>query len=113
LTWYPCKPNPRNFLGFSVPTNHIRYLVPRLRYQLRVLESVVLGFGIRFTNLRFKNALKVQEVLEKSNPRTFLILFNKLKSLQRYDIAQNCRILHRVFQHLPQHNLKILQHWHI
>jgi hypothetical protein len=34
-------------------------------------------------------------------------LYWKLSSLQRYDIAQNYRILHRVVQRLSQHNLKI------
>jgi hypothetical protein len=37
----------------------------------------------------------------------------KLNSLQRYDIAQNYRILHRVVQRLSQHNLKISHHRHI
>jgi hypothetical protein len=38
---------------------------------------------------------------------------NKLHSLQRYDTAQNYRILHRVVQHLCQHYLKILHNCHI
>jgi hypothetical protein len=37
----------------------------------------------------------------------------KLNSLQRYDIAQNYRILHRVVQRLSQHNLKILHYRHV
>jgi hypothetical protein len=38
-----------------------------------------------------------QKVLERTNLPTFLTLFkNKLKSLQRYGIAQNYRILHSV-----------------
>jgi hypothetical protein len=36
-----------------------------------------------------------------------------LNGLQKYDIAQNCRILHRVVQRLSRHNLKILHHRHI
>jgi hypothetical protein len=43
----------------------------------------------------------------------FIHLRRKLNSLQRYDIAQNCRILHRVVQRLAQHNLKISHHRHI
>jgi hypothetical protein len=42
-----------------------------------------------------------------------IYLRRKLNSLQRYDIAQNCRILHRVVQRLSQHNLKISHHRHI
>jgi hypothetical protein len=57
------------------------------------------------------------------SPWSFIILnFNsvglihlrrKLNSLQRYDIAQNYRILHRVVQCLSQHDLKISHHRHI
>jgi hypothetical protein len=36
----------------------------------------------------------------------FIHLRRKFNSLQRYDIAQNYRILHRVVQRLSQHNLK-------
>jgi hypothetical protein len=43
----------------------------------------------------------------------FIQLRRKLKSLQRYDIAQNYRILQGVVQRLSQHNLKILHHRHI
>jgi hypothetical protein len=43
----------------------------------------------------------------------FINLWRKLSSLQRYDIAQNYRILHRVVQRLSQHNLKISHHHHI
>jgi hypothetical protein len=43
----------------------------------------------------------------------FIHLWRKLNSLQRYDIAQNYRILHRVVQRLSQHNLKISHHRHI
>jgi hypothetical protein len=32
---------------------------------------------------------------------------NKINSLQIYDIAKNYRILHKVVQCLPQHNLTI------
>jgi hypothetical protein len=39
----------------------------------------------------------------------FIHLRRKLNSLQRYDIAQNYRILHRVIQRLSQHNLKMIQ----
>jgi hypothetical protein len=38
---------------------------------------------------------------------------NKLHSLQRYDIAQNYRILRKVIQQLSQHYLKMLYHLHI
>jgi hypothetical protein len=37
----------------------------------------------------------------------------ELNSLQRYDIAQNYRILYRVVQLLSQYNLKISHHRHI
>jgi hypothetical protein len=43
----------------------------------------------------------------------FIYLWRKLNSLQRCDIAQNYRILHRVVQRLSQHNLKISHHRHI
>jgi hypothetical protein len=43
----------------------------------------------------------------------FIHLRRKLNSLQRYDITQNYRILHRVVQRLSQHNLKISHHRHI
>jgi hypothetical protein len=43
----------------------------------------------------------------------FIHLWQKLNSLQRYDIAQNYSILHWVVQHLSQHNLKISHHPHI
>jgi hypothetical protein len=43
----------------------------------------------------------------------FYYLRRKLNSLQRYDIAQNYRILHRVVQRLSQHNLKISHHRHV
>jgi hypothetical protein len=43
----------------------------------------------------------------------FIHLRRKLNSLQRYDIAQYYRILHRVVQRLSQHNLKISHHRHI
>jgi hypothetical protein len=43
----------------------------------------------------------------------FIHLRRKLNSLQRYDITQNYRILHRVVQRLSQHNLKISHHCHI
>jgi hypothetical protein len=36
-----------------------------------------------------------------------------LNSLQIYDNAQNYNILHKVFHHLSQHNLKISNHWYI
>jgi uncharacterized membrane protein YukC len=47
-----------------------------------------------------------------SGSQNFLIFLyfiherRKLNSLQRYDIAQNYRILHRVVQRLSQHNSK-------
>jgi hypothetical protein len=37
----------------------------------------------------------------------FINLRRKLNSVQRHDIAQNYRILHRIAQRLSQHNLKI------
>jgi hypothetical protein len=43
----------------------------------------------------------------------FINLRRKLNSLQRYDIAQNCRIPHTVIQRLSQHNLRISHHRHI
>jgi hypothetical protein len=43
----------------------------------------------------------------------FIYLRRKLNGLQRYDIAQNYRILRRVVQHLSQHILKISHHRHI
>jgi hypothetical protein len=39
--------------------------------------------------------------------------FNKINSLQRYGIAQNYRILHKVVQRLPQHNLNISNYRYI
>jgi hypothetical protein len=42
----------------------------------------------------------------------FIHLRQKLNILQRYDIAHNYRILHRVVQRLSQHNLKISHHSH-
>jgi hypothetical protein len=51
-----------------------------------------------------------------SGSRNFIIflylihLRRKLNSLQRYDIAQNYRLLHRMVQRLSQHNLKISHH---
>jgi hypothetical protein len=55
-----------------------------------------------------------------SGSRNFIIIFlyfihlwRKLNSLQRYDIAQNYTILHRVVQRLSQRNLKISHHRHI
>jgi hypothetical protein len=54
-----------------------------------------------------------------SGSRNFIIflycihLQQKLNSLQRYNTAQNYRILHRVVQRLSQHNLKISRHRHI
>jgi hypothetical protein len=38
---------------------------------------------------------------------------NKINSLQRYDTAQNYRILHQAVQHFSQHNHKISNHHHI
>jgi hypothetical protein len=43
----------------------------------------------------------------------FIHLRRMLNSLQKYDIAQNYRILHRFIQRLSQHNLKISHHRHI
>jgi hypothetical protein len=43
----------------------------------------------------------------------FIHLRRNLNSLQRYGIAQNYRILHRMVQRLSQHNLKISHHRHI
>jgi hypothetical protein len=49
-----------------------------------------------------------QNDLKVITPPTLLILFNeKLKSLQRYNIEQNHRILHRVAQRLSKLKLKI------
>jgi hypothetical protein len=45
---------------------------------------------------------------------SYIKLFNKnLNSLQIYDIAQNCRILHIVFRGLSPNNLKISHHCQI
>jgi hypothetical protein len=50
-----------------------------------------------------------QEVLDITNQPTYITFVNnKLSSLQRCDIAQNCRILHPVVRHLPQHIPKVL-----
>jgi hypothetical protein len=38
---------------------------------------------------------------------------NKLNCLQRYNIAQNYTILHRVVQHLFQQNIKVSHYHHI
>jgi hypothetical protein len=54
-----------------------------------------------------------EHVLERIQATTFLTLFNKLKSLQGHDIAQNYRILRKVAQRLSQQNLNISNHCHI
>jgi hypothetical protein len=54
-----------------------------------------------------------------SGSRNFIIclylihLRRKLNSLQKYDIAENYRIVYRVVQRLSLHNLKISHHRHI
>jgi hypothetical protein len=54
------------------------------------------------------------KVLENTNPSTFVALFNnKLNNLQKCDVVQNSRIVHRVVQSLSQHNLIHSRHRHI
>jgi hypothetical protein len=38
---------------------------------------------------------------------------NRINTVQRYDIAQSLRFLHRMVQRLPQYNLTISNHRHI
>jgi hypothetical protein len=64
---------------------HATVIEPTEMYQ-RLLSSV---------KLRYKYGSK-QEVLEITDPPTFLTSFNTLHSLQRYDIAPNYGILHAV-----------------
>jgi hypothetical protein len=58
-----------------------------------------------------KDRASEQNDLKVITPPTLLILFNDmLKSLQRYNIEQNHRILHRVAQRLSKRKLKISQY---
>jgi hypothetical protein len=54
-----------------------------------------------------------QDVLEIIHPPTFRTLFNKLNSLQSYDIAHNDVIIQEWFSVFPPRNLRNLYHLHI
>jgi hypothetical protein len=54
-----------------------------------------------------------KKLRKKTSPSTVLALFNKLNSLQRYDIAQNYKTLHILVQRLSQHNLSTSHRRHI
>jgi hypothetical protein len=54
-----------------------------------------------------------QEFMERTNPLTFLTLFDKLKSLQNYGTAENYRLLQGGSVFVHQHNLKVSHHRHI
>jgi hypothetical protein len=80
---------------------------------LPVLRNYPSSFGV---------VEKITLALSSRDPRpaspryeasSFLILFKKLNILQKYDIARNYRILHRVVQRLSQRNLKISKHCYI
>jgi hypothetical protein len=73
---------------------------------------MLLKFVNKFLILTHLNNIQ-PEVLQRTNPPTFLAFFNNLSSLQRYDTEQNYGILQRVVQRLPKHNLKISHHRHI
>jgi transcriptional regulator GlxA family with amidase domain len=55
-----------------------------------------------------KRSTYKEEILEITNPPTFLTLINnRLNILQTHDIAQNYKIIRRVVQRLFQLKLKI------
>jgi hypothetical protein len=68
------------------------------------LHEVKSGLRIMLSSCQLEKKIVVNLII---------IIIIMLNSLQRYDIAQNYRILHRVVQRLPQYNLKILHHCHI
>jgi hypothetical protein len=86
--------------------------------QNNVSNKRIVGSSRYFTILNF-NCVGTTSNSCISGSRNFVIflyfihLQQKLNSLQRYDIAQNFRILHRVVQCLSQHNLKISHHRHM
>jgi hypothetical protein len=87
--------------------------------QNNVSNKRIVGSSWSFTFLNF-NYVGTTANSCISGSRNFIIIFlysihlrRKLNSLQRYDIAQNYRILHRVVQRLSQHNHKISHFRHI
>jgi hypothetical protein len=86
--------------------------------QNNVSSKRIVGSSWSFTILNF-NCVGTTANSYISGSRNFIIflyfihLRRNLNSLQRYDIAQNYRILHRVVQRLLQHNLKISHLHHI
>jgi hypothetical protein len=86
--------------------------------QNNVSNKRIVGSSWYFAILNF-NCVGTSANSSISGSRNFIIflyfihLRRKLNSLQRYDIAQNYRIPHRVVQCLSQHNLKISHHRHI
>jgi hypothetical protein len=99
-------------VGKSVP------ILKHSHIQNNVSNKRIVGSSWFFTILNF-NCVGTTANSCISGSRNFCIflyliyLRRKLNSLQRYDIAQNYRILHRVVQRLSQHNLKISHHRHI
>jgi hypothetical protein len=94
------------FVGNSVPIlkhSHVQNSVSNKRF---------VGSSWSFTILNL-NCVGTTANSCISGSRNFIHLRRKLNSLQRYDIAQNYRILHRVVRRLSQHDLKISHHRHI
>jgi hypothetical protein len=86
--------------------------------QNNVSNKIIVGSSWSFIILNF-NFVGTTANSYISGSRSFIIflyfihLLRKLNSLQRYNFAQNYRILHRVVQRLSQHNLKISHNRHI
>jgi hypothetical protein len=97
-------------VGNSVP------ILKHSHIQNNVSNKRIVDSSWSFTILNFYCATANSCI---SGSRSFIIFFcfihlrRKLNSLKRHDIAQNYRILHRVFQRLSQHNLKISHDCHI
>jgi hypothetical protein len=95
--------------------------VPIFKHSLvqnNVSNKRIVGSSWFFTILNF-NRVGTTANSYISGSRNFIIflyfthLRRKLHSLQRYNIAQNYTILHRVVQRLSQYYLKISRHRHI
>jgi hypothetical protein len=76
------------------------------RKQERLLPASIHVLTSRYKDVRIDGDYFEQDVPERTTPPTFLALFIKLNTLQRYRIAQNYRVLHRVVQNLSQRVLK-------
>jgi hypothetical protein len=69
---------------------------------------MILARYLHETFLTFACHNKMQKVLRRINPPTFLILLkNMLNTLHTHNIEQSCRVIKRMAQRLSQHNLKI------